>query len=153
MERPPHDDLEQRIHRLLRDLPGHRAPDALEDRVLAVLAAREALPWWRRSYSAWPVAARVAFLVGSAIAAALVIAASIAGLREVAPVATVPIADALGWWAQVKDAAAVLTSLVAERLPSVSGVWMQIGIVAVVAAYGTLMGLGAAAYRFLKVRR
>jgi hypothetical protein len=153
MDRPPHDDLERRLHRLFRDLPPHRAPDSLEDRVLAVLAAREARPWWRRSYAHWPVPARAAFLGGSAVAAALVIVASVAALRGVAPVAAVPVAEALDWWDRVQQAAAVLGGLVADRLPEVSNQWMQVTAAAVFAAYASLMGLGAVAYRLLRVRR
>lgn len=153
MEHPPHDDLEKRLHRLLRDLPSHRAPDSLEDRVLAVLAEREARPWWRRSYAHWPAPARGAFLGGSAVAAALVIVASVAALRGVAPVATAPVAEALGWWEQAKAAGGVLSGLVADRLPAVSNFWIYTFLGCAAAAYATLVGLGAAAYRLIRTRR
>ena len=49
MPRQNPDNLEQLIDRTLRELPLRRAPRTLETRVLAAIAARQALPWWKRS--------------------------------------------------------------------------------------------------------
>lgn len=38
-------DLEKLIHQTLRALPDRKAPRSLEHRVLAAIAARQALPW------------------------------------------------------------------------------------------------------------
>jgi hypothetical protein len=38
--------LERLIHETLRELPARQAPSSLENRVLAELARRTALPWW-----------------------------------------------------------------------------------------------------------
>src|SRR6188768_2065565 len=57
------DRLEEVVHRTLRDLPFRRAPRSLESRVCAEIERRVALPWWRRSFVHWPLAARAAFLV------------------------------------------------------------------------------------------
>ena len=44
--------------------------------MLAELARRAALPWWRKSFAHWPMAARAAFVVlGAGIAAAFVFVA------------------------------------------------------------------------------
>lgn len=63
--------LEAFVHRALRELPTHRAPASLEDRVFAALAARAHAPWWRRGWQAWPAAPR-ALVLGSGAAAAVV---------------------------------------------------------------------------------
>ena len=54
MEAPEQNDLEKFIHARLRQLPDREAPEALVNNVLAALARRKALPWWRQSFSYWP---------------------------------------------------------------------------------------------------
>lgn len=54
-ERCSEDDLlADRAHRLLRQLPGRRAPANLAPRVLAELARRAQLIWYRRPWTDWP---------------------------------------------------------------------------------------------------
>ena len=60
------ENLERLIHQALRDLPPRRAPHSLEQRVLAELQRRLALPWWRKSFAHWPVLARAGFIMLSA---------------------------------------------------------------------------------------
>src|SRR5207247_1447534 len=55
--------LERTVHQTLRELPLRRAPLSLESRVLAEIQRRVLLPWWRKSFTHWPVAARAAFVV------------------------------------------------------------------------------------------
>ena len=56
-------DLEQRVHRALRQLPLRTAPPTLESRVHRELHRLATLPWWRRSFAHWPAAARAGFVV------------------------------------------------------------------------------------------
>ncbi len=58
----PNDPFEQPVHQLLRSLPERSAPTTLEARVLAAIAARAALPWWRRPVTQWPSLWRGLFL-------------------------------------------------------------------------------------------
>lgn len=62
MKPPPPDALEAWVDRALRELPDQPAPAALNSRVVAELARRAALPWWRRSLSSWPFAARLTLI-------------------------------------------------------------------------------------------
>src|SRR5687768_10685115 len=55
--------LETFIGRVLRGQPLLRAPAALEQRVLEELEHRALLPWWKQSFTKWPMAARAAFLM------------------------------------------------------------------------------------------
>lgn len=144
-----HDELEKRLHRTLRELPLHRAPDTLEDRVLTILSARAALPWWRRSYVHWPKAARTGFFVGSAAAAAVVIIASVAGVQGAAGLLEAPVADVRDHVEQARVAGSVVAGVGRSWLPIVSSLWWYGAAGAVVAAYMALLGLGAAFYRLL----
>ncbi len=63
--------LEALLGAELKKLPPLSAPPSLVPRVMAFLVARQALPWWRRSWWDWPLAAKAAFLLmGIAIAGA-----------------------------------------------------------------------------------
>lgn len=48
MARLTPEQLEQKIHAVLREQPTRRAPMSLEARVLGEIAWRQALPWWNR---------------------------------------------------------------------------------------------------------
>jgi hypothetical protein len=53
-------ELEELIARKLRALPDQIAPQSLASSVLATLRARQAAPWWRRSWFQWPASLRIA---------------------------------------------------------------------------------------------
>lgn len=48
------DRLEAEIDEALKGLPQLRAPEALSGRVMAAIARRAALPWYRQSWEMWP---------------------------------------------------------------------------------------------------
>lgn len=58
--------LADRLHRELCALPDLKAPGTLAPRVLAALAARQSLAWYRKSWMNWPAGLRALFLVVSA---------------------------------------------------------------------------------------
>jgi hypothetical protein len=55
--------LESLIDAELKSLPPLTAPASLAPRVMALLAERARLPWWRRAWWEWPLTAKAAFLV------------------------------------------------------------------------------------------
>lgn len=64
--------LETEIDRELKRLPDLPAPPTLGSRVLAAIAYRACLPWYRQSWQRWPLPLRIAFLLAStALVAAL----------------------------------------------------------------------------------
>jgi hypothetical protein len=137
----PHDPDEALalLDQTLRELPLRRAPATLESRVIGELERRAALPWWRRSFAHWPLAARSLFVV---ICASLVLGA-LGGSAAVANV------HSLAW---LREAGGLLMSLgyVAAllqhaTLPS----WIYGGIAVCAVLYAVLFGLGAAVYRTL----
>src|SRR5438034_285283 len=54
--------LEAEIDRALKGLPEITAPRAFSARVMAAIETRLALPWYRQSWQAWPVAVRAVSL-------------------------------------------------------------------------------------------
>lgn len=141
MERP---ESEERLERLVEDLlvntPLRRAPAALEAAVLAEIARRAALPWWRLSFAQWPAPARLVFVLLSIALIALTIWAS--GVREFG---TTPLA-----WAQAMiqalGAAGGIAGMLLRVIPSQ---WLYAGLIVAALLYALLFGLGAFAYRFL----
>lgn len=106
--------LERLLDRTLRGLPVRRAPATLESRVLAELARRAALPWWRRSFVHWPQAARAVFASMCLILAGLAFAAggwAASGLKSLHAVGVWPIS-----WA--REAVAVM--VIARSLSGIS---------------------------------
>jgi hypothetical protein len=135
---------DEKLERLLRGtlggLPLRRAPDALERSVLTALALRAALPWWRRSFAQWPMAARSAFVL---VCAALVVLSLTNGvLQQLGFETSAWIKPVAGLMASVGGAANLAVSLVPPPL--------LYGVLGVGAAlYALLFGLGAVAYRTL----
>ena len=78
---PEPDPLTAWTHATLRSLPNPTAPATLAGRVLAELARRERLPWWRRDFVCWPRPARLTFVLGAGVGA-LVSAALLHGGTE-----------------------------------------------------------------------
>jgi hypothetical protein len=60
-------DLETFIHKRLSHLPESAAPESLGRNVLAKIAAREKLPWWKQPFTRWPRGAQFLFSAGLAI--------------------------------------------------------------------------------------
>lgn len=149
-----HRKLERIIHRTLRELPPRRAPHALEQRVLAELERRAALPWWRKSFVHWPIAARAAFLV---LSAGIVKLALLAGVWVMAGFDTAQFREAfntqVSWMEHglaVYHAIAGFFDIILRNIPPV---WLYGTIAVIGATYFALFGLGAAAWRVFRARR
>ena len=144
-------NLEQTIHQALSSLPPRRAPRTLETRVLAAIAARQALPWWRQSFVHWPLAARGAFLVFTGVLAAALIGLS---LRSGATVEAGSILSGpLALWAQIRTILGGIGDVGALVLRQIPATWIYGAAAFLVVMYATLIGVGATAYRvFLQQR-
>ncbi len=150
----PHDPekLERLIHQTLRSLPDRRAPHTLEARVLAALAARVALPWWRQAFTAWPLAARAVFVMISTAAAAglvFVVMSGSNGLPTVAPT----LARLQAPFIELNALGAAISDFCGAMMRSIPPLWLYGSIAVVATLYTALFGLSAAAYRTLYARR
>lgn len=73
--------LEERIHRELAKLPERRAPEGLSRSILQAIEARNALPWWRKSFAHWPRGGQTVFMT----CACAVVALAIFGVWKIWP--------------------------------------------------------------------
>jgi len=144
--------LESFVDHLARSQPQRRAPASLEARVLAQLAVRHAaVPWWRKSFMHWPLAARATFLIASYGFVRLAIAGvmsviSFVGSREVA-------GEALSW-ARSSGAAVLETiSIGADVVHAIPPTWLYGAAAVGFVLYAVLFSLGTVAYRTLYVQR
>jgi hypothetical protein len=148
------DRLEELVHRTLRDIPSHRAPRSLERSVLAEIQRRAALPWWRRSFAHWPVAARASFVVLCAVVINFVLSGGVwtlAGLDS-AELSTV-LAQRFSWIETALIVARAITSSVEIMLRNIPSLWLYGGLAFFAAMYAAFFGLGAAAYKAIHAQR
>lgn len=142
--------LEQRLHRTLRSLPNRQAPVSLTERVLAEIARKEALPWWRRSQTAWPIAARAAFVLASlGVVAALTKGATALDTAGAGASLVRAISGRFGRLAELRALVDALTGAGEALVDTVSPIWLYGGLAVVAAWYAMVVGLGAAIYRTL----
>ena len=152
--RPQSDDaMEQWLDRELRRLPDRPAPATLMPRVMQAIAARKALPWWRKSYAHWPFVARITFLIGSSGLGMLLFYAvwgllsgvSLAGLQAEFPTLGVG-------WDSVFSLLETLGSA-ARLLIVTTGSWLMWAAAAVAGvSYLTTIGLGTVCWRLMARR-
>jgi hypothetical protein len=142
------EQLERFIDKVLRDQPLHRAPSDLESKVLAAISLRQTTnPWWRSSFAHWPMAARVLFLVASAVFVKLGLDAAALVIGPIDPAArSAALFAELAWI----HALFVSIGAVLRSLPSW---WIYCGVTVLGALYLMLFGVSAAAYRTLYASR
>ena len=147
----PKDKLEQLVDRTLREQPSRRAPSSLERRVFAELARRAELPWWRKSFSYWPLSVRAAFIATAIGVAKLGVDAAVwtaSGLRTSSVAGT--LVSEVSW---VQSASSKLLSIGTLLIDSIPALWLYGGVLLVLGLYGSLFALGAVAYRTLYAAR
>jgi hypothetical protein len=144
-------DLEAKMHRVLRGLPDRKAPSGLEARILAELSRRAALPWWRKSFAYWPSAVRISFLAVSVLAAVLLASGLVLlGNSSGAHVLSGGFSNAYNWYLLARDIAVSARYRVGSLASSVPSLWLYGGIAALAVGYATLVAFGAATYRVLR---
>lgn len=139
---------EKKFHEALRALPDRRAPHSLESRVVAVLAARAARPWWRQPWTAWPALWRIGFVLA-------MLAIVLGGVALSVPVMRVGthlvfeyvLAAPLHTFAQLRTAVIALRDVSGSLIATIPSLWLYGAAAVVIALYAALFGLGAAAYR------
>lgn len=153
MRPSPEQELEQAVDRALRALPERPAPSTLIPRVRQAIAARQRLPWWRKSFAHWPWPARWMFIGLTTALAALVLSAGWggsdgAGYRWVA-------AEALAVAGSLEVAGRVLGALAnagVAVLATLGPAWLWGAAAVAGACYLTTLGLGTFCYRLASQR-
>jgi hypothetical protein len=144
------DELEQLIHRELRNLPSRRAPRSLESRVLAAIEHRQMIPWYHKSWSYWPAAVRTAFLAGAGtLTAAILYALTLLGRGAQADAVAHEVGSRFQLLAALYSAGAWMVDFAGRLVGGIPSLWLYGGLAVVVALYATFAGLGAVAYRTL----
>jgi hypothetical protein len=145
--KPTPEQLERFIDKALRDQPLQRAPGDLESKVMAAIAQGAVTPWWHNSFAHWPMAARVLFLVASAVFVKLGLEASALVIGPIDPAARSSALFAQLAWVH---ALFVAIGALVRSLPSW---WIYGGVAVLGALYLMLFGVSAAAYRTLYASR
>jgi hypothetical protein len=145
--------LESLFDRALRDLPPGRAPLTLEARVHDALRRRAAQPWWRRSFTQWPLLTRAVFLATCSGVALLTI---LEGTWSFARAhswheagAFFDIALPFAWARSTFTLAASISDLASQLAAFIPAPWVYGALALGALLYATLFGLGATAYRTL----
>ena len=149
----PQKQSEEWAHATLRDLPPRRAPRSLEERVLAEVQRRAALPWWRRSFTHWPVLAKASFVLFCAAVVRLLLTAGVWAKAGFDPMQFRTVfAAPLAWFDNVITVITAASGFCDIMIRSIPSLWIYGGLVVFAAMYATLFGLGAAAYKALQAR-
>ena len=147
-------NLEHLIDRTLRALPPRSAPPSLEARVLAEIARRAALPWWRQSFAHWPLAARAVFIVVCAGLAKLTIFATVWAMGDFdAGNFRNAFAAQFGWLETALAMARIVGDFVNVVARNIPPLWLYGALGIVATLYVAFVGLSAAAYRTLYASR
>ena len=150
----PHEKLERALHEALRDLPARPAPRSLEQRVLAEIARRAALPWWRQSFIHWPMAARAVFLVACIGIVKLALMGSVWVMAGFDPAQfREAFTTQLTWLENGLAVVHAVTGSFEIIFRNIPPLWLYGGLAFLAAMYATLFGLGAAAYKTLYAQR
>lgn len=144
------DRLERLTRAALRDLPLRRAPASLEGRVLAALARRALLPWWRLGFAHWPAAARAGFIV---VSLGLIGAAAWALSGVDAPGFSYIQVTSWGGRRDLFVILAALATTASTVIQNINPGWFYGLLALVAAANAVLFGLGVTAYRVLHLAR
>jgi len=147
------DRLEASIHRVLRSVPDRRAPAGFQARVLAEIARREALPWWKKSFAHWPAAIRALFFAGSAVAAAVVASAIVLAWRGSGAAGLAGAAESFAWLKAARDMLTSTDSSLHLVFAAIPRLWLYGAVGVVGALYALLGAIGATAYRAISFAR
>jgi len=154
MNRPDHNPLEAEVDSLLKSLPELTAPGHLLPQVLARLATRSTLPWYRQPWLAWPVLLRafaLAFLLASfgALCVACFQLTRAAGFAN----AVNEIAQTFSWVGSLWNVLSALVSAVALTIKHF-GTWFIAGCCfAGALGYAICVGLGTACVRLAYAKK
>jgi hypothetical protein len=142
-------NLERLIDRVCREQPVLGAPATLSARVIAEIERRAALPWWRQSFTHWPIPARAAFV---AACAALTWTSLSAPMARVFSTVNEPLTWAYQTGASMSLINTVFGRVGANLASSVSPLWLYGAGLGICGLYVLFAGLCATTYRTLYIK-
>jgi len=141
------DPLEKSVNHLLRQLPERRAPASLTPRILAEIARRSHLVWYRRPWTDWPELLRwlsTLVLAGTVAGALRLLEGGWDNSKSTPVLAAVQ--DVPVYFEAAESSGRALVSVV-HALPST---WLLVGGFTLIAALAGTLGLGTAVWRLAK---
>ncbi|HEY1847792.1 MAG TPA: hypothetical protein VGG37_01240 [Opitutaceae bacterium] len=145
------DKLEAVVHRILRSVPERKAPAGLERRVMAEIARRAALPWWRKSFAHWPGIVRALFLaLGGVAAVAVVFALYLLAHTTGAGRISQGLSGLYAWVLVGRDVTAAASMRLRAFAASLPPVLLYGGAATIAICYASVGVLAAAAFRALR---
>ena len=144
--------LEHAIHSVLRSQPARHAPASLEARVLARIEQQQAMPWWRASFSHWPIGARFLLLVALIAVAKLTLDLVVWMFSSPTPV-THTVEKSVTWAKSTAGLFESLLSLCQSLFNVIPPHWITLGLAFAAGMYIMLFALGATAYRTLYLNK
>ena len=145
--------FERRLDRALKSLPMRPAPRTLLPRVLAEIERRAALPWYRRTWDAWPRSVQVASL----IALVLLATGLFYGGWELMLPGAVALGERLGvvfgFIETIGSAGLALLRALPGWLLLIDLKFLVVGALVLLAMIGSCLGIGTFYYRFAFARR
>ena len=140
--------LEAQIQRELANLPELSAPATLVPRVLDVIRARAARPWWQQAWAAWPPQIQAASL---ALLASVAVALSLAGgwAWHSASLPAIP----GGWRESLPALGETLLNTALHLFRHAGTTSLVLGLGAVLMMYLTCVGVGTLCFRLVISKR
>ncbi len=143
MDTPEQRELEKFIDQQLKKLPEQDAPENLVANVLAAIAAREKLPWWKQPFTSWPRNTQALLFA----ALALVFAGVVYLVRPAEVIGANAIGESVSsfaWIGRALETIANCTLVVLRLLP---WQWLVAFAVVCLAMYAACVATGFALYR------
>jgi hypothetical protein len=144
--------LERLVDDVLRKQPLRRAPASLEARVLARIGQHEALPWWRESFSHWPVVARLALLITLIVVAKLTLDVVVWMFSAPTPV-NHTVESSVTWARSTASTVETIFGVCRSFLEVIPAHWITLALAFAAGMYVLLFALGATAYRTLYLNK
>lgn len=154
MKPNPQDPLATFVDRELKALPPLTAPPSLAPRILAAIAARASLPWYRRAWQTWPVPLQAASF--ASLLAAFGTLCFGGGMVFQSPTVTATaskVGEAVSWFEFALRILGLVRDAVFQLVQQVNPLLLAGVGVMVLMAYALCLGLGSACLRFAYVRR
>ena len=148
MENDRDKQIEQLIHRELRQLPELRAPETLVHRVMLAVHAKARQSWWHRPWLTWPFGMQLLSLALLLVSVGLIsyLAGAAWGGLNLASLSG-RIVESFAWLKPIQETVSALAGAVGVLLRVVGQQFLLIGTVLVIMAYLACVGLGTVCFR------